>query len=92
METVVDLSACAPTAQRVIDALKTCELVTTSVDNSYLFAEGNRDFLYSIDIWSQVDMVRECIAIDQFTARLCSSNIFQSSSIDTSNSAIRRHY
>ena len=87
-----------------------------SVDNSYLFAEGNTDFIYSIDIWSQVNdklvkaltacaatvekdvksmtksYLRECTAIDQFAARLCSSDIFQSSSIDTSNSAIRRHY
>ena len=36
--------------------------------------------------------LQECIAIDQFVARLCSSDMFQSStSIDTSNPAIRRH-
>ena len=54
-ETVVDLSVRAPTAQRVIDAVKMCESVTASVNYSYLFAEENRDLLYSIDIWSQVN-------------------------------------
>ena len=36
--------------------------------------------------------LHECIAINQFVARLCSSDMFRSlSSFDTSNPAIRRH-
>ena len=36
--------------------------------------------------------LQECITINQFVARLCSSDMFQSlSSVDTSNHAIRRH-
>ena len=104
----VDLSDRAPTVERVIDALKVCEMVTRSVDHSHLFAERSSDCLYSPDIWSQVNdklvtalaacaataekdvkgmtklYLQECIAIDQFVARLCSSDMFRSlSSVDS---------
>ena len=45
----------APTAKRVINALQVCKVVTKLLDQSHLFAEGNRNFLYSPDIWAQVN-------------------------------------
>ena len=54
-ETDIALSERAPTVERVIDALKSNYIITTSVNNSHLFADGNRELLFSTDVWRQVN-------------------------------------
>ena len=51
----VDLSDRAPTVKRAIGVLVESELVTKLVNHSPLFAEKSSDYLYSPDIWCQVN-------------------------------------